>query len=308
MPSPSSAFSLQPSAGASAPAAPSFAALRRLEWRVKHAVETALSGEYRSTFRGRGMEFDQVVKYEFGDDVRDIDWNVTARLGEPYRKKFVEEREVSVLILFEDSPSLQFGSAGRTKREALLELAGLVALLGAVNRDRVGLIHATPDGHHLAPPVRGRSQIMHMAAGLLGRPAPALDAPAEVPIPWQFIARAAPRHSILLWLGDFPPRPAPAGWGVIRRRYQPMCFRVDDPWDRALPDSAPFGAYDPLAGRIVVLSPRHATERRQHAEWRDSRDAALRELQPDPLARLVVSTQDDLLDGIVRFFRARMAA
>ena len=99
------------------------AVLRQLEWRVRHAVETSLSGEYRSAFRGRGMEFDQVVKYEFGDDVRDIDWNVTARLGEPYRKKFVEEREVTVLILFEDSPSLQFGSAGRTKREALLELA-----------------------------------------------------------------------------------------------------------------------------------------------------------------------------------------
>ena len=290
------------------PAARSFAALRRLEWRVKHAVETVLSGEYRSTFRGRGMEFDQVVKYEFGDDVRDIDWNVTARLGEPYRKKFVEEREVTVLILFEDTPSLQFGSAGRTKREALLGLAGLIALLGAANRDRVGLVHVTPDGHHLTQPVRGRSQIMHMAAGLLGRPAPSLDGRTTVPIPWEFIARAAPRHSVLLWLGDFPPRSAPDGWAVIRRRYQPMCFRVDDPWDRALPDAAPFGAYDPLAGRIVVLSPRNAAERAQHAAWQAERDEAIRQLQPDPLARLVVSTQDDLLDAVVRYFRARMAA
>lgn len=286
----------------------SFAALRRLEWRVKHAVETVLSGEYRSTFRGRGMEFDQVVKYEFGDDVRDIDWNVTARLGEPYRKKFVEEREVTVLILFEDSPSLQFGSAGRTKREALLELAGLIALLGAANRDRVGLIHVAPDGHRLVQPVRGRGQIMNMAAGLLGRPAPALGAGNEAPIPWELVARAAPRHSILLWLGDFPPRPAPDGWAVIRRRYQPMCFRVDDPWDRELPDSAPFGAYDPLAGRVVVLDPRSAAERERHAAWRQERDEALRQLQPDPLSRLVVSTQDDLLDAVVRYFRARMAA
>ena len=86
------------------------ALLRQLEWRVRHAVENVLSGEYRSAFRGRGMEFDQVVKYEFGDDVRDIDWNVTARLGEPYRKKFVEEREVTLLLVFEDSPSLHFGS------------------------------------------------------------------------------------------------------------------------------------------------------------------------------------------------------
>src|SRR6267154_2401904 len=117
------------------------ALLRQLEWRASHPVENILIGDYRSVFRGRGMEFDQVVRYEFGDDIRDIDWNVTARLGDPYRKKFIEEREVSLLIVFEDSPSLQFGSAALSKREALLELAGLVMLLGAVNRDRVGFVH-----------------------------------------------------------------------------------------------------------------------------------------------------------------------
>jgi len=313
-PSNPSVFSLPPSvadapgASASATVARQLAILRRLEWRVKHAVETVLSGEYRSTFRGRGMEFDQVVKYQFGDDVRDIDWNVTARLGEPYRKKFVEEREVTVLILVEDSPSLQFGSGARTKRAALLELAGLVALLGAVNRDRVGIVHVTPTGHHIAPPVRGRGRIMHLAAGLLGRPAPALDGPPELTVPWELVARVAPRHSVLLWLGDFPARATPDGWPVIRRRYQPMCFRIDDPWDRALPDAAPLGVYDPVAGRVVVLSPRSAADRKLHAAWRETRDVALRELQPNPLARLVISTEDDMLDTLVTFFRARMAA
>lgn len=284
------------------------AVLRRLEWRVRHALQTVLSGEYRSTFRGRGMEFDQVVKYEFGDDVRDIDWNVTARLGEPYRKKFVEEREVTVLIVFEDTPSLQFGSGARSKRAALLEMAGLIALLGAVNRDRVGLVHVTPTGHHLAQPVRGRGQIMHLAAGLLGRPPPVLDGPSEAEIPWRLISRAAPKHSVLLWLGDFPARPVPEGWPVIRRHYQPMCVRVDDPWDRELPDTGSFGAYDPIAGRVVVIDPRSSAQRQQHAEWRTERDAALAELQADPLARLLVSTDDDMLDALVRFFRARMKA
>jgi hypothetical protein len=141
--------------------------LRQLEWRVRHAVENILSGEYRSAFRGRGMEFDQVVKYEFGDDVRDIDWNVTARLGEPYRKKFVEEREVTLLLVFEDSPSLHFGSGAQSKREALLELAGLVMLLGAVNRDRVGFAYTSPAGNLFREPVRGRGQILHSAATLL---------------------------------------------------------------------------------------------------------------------------------------------
>jgi len=308
-----------------------FALLRRLEWRVRHAVENVLSGEYRSAFRGRGMEFDQVVKYEFGDDVRDIDWNVTARLGEPYRKKFVEEREVTLLLVFEDSPSLQFGSATQSKREALLELAGLVMLLGAVNRDRVGYLYASPNGYQLREPVRGRGPILHAASTLLGVPPPALDTGNQAPdagdqppviaevsaspvsglgypqsgIPWQLLARAAPKHSILIWLSDFPPREAPDGWSVLQRRYQTMGFRVDDPWERALPAGDPLVAYDPLARRLVMLDGT-AAQRTGHAEWVGRREDAFRGLFPDTLSRLVVGTQESRLDALVRFFHTRM--
>jgi len=288
------------------PTASPLAMLRQLEWRVRHAVENVLSGEYRSAFRGRGMEFDQVVKYEFGDDVRDIDWNVTARLGEPYRKKFVEEREVTLMVVFEDSPSLHFGSGAQSKREALLELAGLVMLLGAVNRDRVGFVHASPDGNLFREPVRGRGQILHAAASLLSRPAPAATAAAP-DIPWRLLARAAPKHSVLLWLGDFPPRSEPEGWTVMQRRYQTMGFRVDDPWERELPNQEMFAAYDPTAGRLVTLEG-SAAERAAHAAWRGAREAAWRSQFPDPLSRLVVGTDQNRLDALVRFFHARMRA
>ncbi len=282
------------------------AMLRQLEWRVRHAVENMLSGEYRSTFRGRGMEFDQVVRYEFGDDVRDIDWNVTARLGEPYRKKFVEEREVTLLVVFEDSPSLHFGSGAQTKREALMELAGLVMLLGAVNRDRVGFVHAAPGGNLFREPIRGRGAILHAAATLLARPAPAAtDGPPE--LPWRFLARAAPKHSVFLWLGDFPPRVVPEGWAVLQRRYQTMGFRVDDPWERTLPAQENFAAYDPAAGRLVTLEG-NAAERAAHATWRAQREAAWRALFPDALSRLVVGTGENRLDALVKFFHTRMRA
>ncbi len=305
------------------------ALLRRLEWQVRHAVENVLSGEYRSAFRGRGMEFDQVVKYTYGDDIRDIDWNVTARLGEPYRKKFIEEREVTLLLVVEDSVSLQFGSGRQSKREALLELAGLVMLLGAVNRDRVGFLHASPEGYLLKEPVRGRGQILHLAAQLLGREAPPLDggeaegggAPegraddeasalgaAPTSVPWRLLARAAPRHSILLWLGDFPPRIEPEGWSVLSRRYQTMGFRVDDPWDRALPAQRGLTAYDPVGGRLVHLDGASSAQRAAHAAWAAERDRAFSALFPDRLSRLVVSTEEDRLDALVRFFHARMAA
>jgi len=300
------------------------AALRRLEWRVRHAVENVLSGEYRSAFRGRGMEFDQVVRYEFGDDVRDIDWNVTARLGEPYRKKFVEERELTLLILFEDTPSLNFGSGAQTKREALLELAGLLMLLGAVNRDRVGFIHTAPDGkggqaQTYRPPVRGRSAILHHAAQLLSIPPPPItnfspDAGNRSPrLPIQWVSRATPRHSIIVWLGDFAPRAQPEGWPALCRRYQMLGFRVDDPWERRFPaDDAlggaaggPLATYDPLAGRLVTLE-NSAAARAAHATWVRQRQEAWSALFPIAHNRLVVSTQDDRLDALVSFFQKRM--
>jgi hypothetical protein len=308
------------------------ALLRQLEWKVRHAVENVLSGEYRSAFRGRGMEFDQVVKYTFGDDIRDIDWNVTARLGEPYRKKFIEEREVTLLLVLEDSVSLQFGSGEKSKREALLELAGLVMLLGAVNRDRVGFLHASPEGYILKEPVRGRGQILHLAAQLLGRPAPSLESdtpsaeratpgkdagaanpssvlgPPSSVIPWRLLAHAAPRHSILIWLGDFPPRAHPEGWSVLARRYQTMGFRVDDPWDRELPHTRVLTAYDPTTGRLVNLNGASSAQRAAHQLWVDQREQAFRDLFPNPLSRLVVGTGEDRLDALVRFFHARMAA
>jgi hypothetical protein len=292
----------------SSTAAP-LALLRQLEWRVRHAVENVLSGEYRSAFRGRGMEFDQVVKYSYGDDVRDIDWNVTARLGEPYRKKFVEEREVTLVIVLEDTPSLQFGSGAQSKREALLELAGLVMLLGAVNRDRVGYLHTRPDGYVFREPVRGRGAIMHAAATLLGRSAPDLSASGaqetNTAIPWRLLARSAPKHSVLIWLGDFSPSPAPDGWSVMQRRYNTMGFRVDDPWERELPIGESFAAYDPVGGRLVTLSG-SASERSAHAAWRAERDQTWHSLFPDPLSRLSVSTEENRLDSLVRFFHARM--
>ncbi|KXU36869.1 hypothetical protein AXK11_03345 [Cephaloticoccus primus] len=313
------------------------AILRRLEWRVRHAVENVLSGEYRSAFRGRGMEFDQVVRYEFGDDVRDIDWNVTARLGEPYRKKFVEERELTLLLLFEDSPSLNFGSGSKTKREALLELAGLLMLLGAVNRDRVGFIHSALDASgtprlHFRAPVRGRGAILHSAAQLLALPPPtaasghATEAAGTLGALGTALrqinrSRAVPKHSVLVWLGDFAPRAQPEGWPVIQRRFQTMGFRVDDPWERrfpaelggggrggllgGLPSGATLAAYDPLAGRLVTLEDSPAA-RAAHATWQREREEAWAALFPAAHNRLAVSTEDDQLGALVRFFHARM--
>ncbi len=292
------------------PAAP-LAALRRLEWRVRHAVETSLGGGYRSAFRGRGMEFDQVVRYEYGDDVRDIDWNVTARLGEPYRKKFVEEREVAVLVVFEDSPSLGFGSGDTTRREALLELAGLLLLLAGINRDRVALAQLRPAGHVFSPLVRGRGPVHHLASRLFASPPPS---PAGVDgfqisnFKLSALSTLVPRHGVIVWLSDHPARPVPEGWSALARRHTVIGLRVDDPWDRDFPEAAAgLPALYSVSGRLVTLG-RGTAARTAHARWRAERDASLATWFPDPLAREAVGTDENRLDALVRFFRRREAA
>jgi len=282
------------------------ALLRKLEWRVRMAADSFLGGEYRSAFRGRGREFDQVVKYEYGDDVRDVDWNVSARLGELYRKKFIEERELTIVILLEDTPSLQFGSGQRTKREALLEMAGLFALTAAGNRDRVGFWHATPAGHHVRQPVRGRVNIVRTAATLLAQPIPKLEDGPEASVEWKLFFHAFPKHSIVLWLGDFPPRPVGPGWAALRKRYEMIGVRVDDPWDIQLPSLGILPVVDPESGEVLAFDMGTKESQQRHARWVAEREAAWQEWFPSPLQRMTVGTDGDLLDPLVTFFRRRM--
>jgi hypothetical protein len=122
------------------------------------------------------------------------------------------------------------------------------------------------------------------------------------------LAKAAPRHSILIWLGDFPPRIEPEGWTVLSRRYQTMGFRVDDPWDRELPHDRILTTYDPVAGRLVNLNGASSTQRAAHAEWVEAREAAFRSFFPNVLSRLTVGTDEERLEALVRFFHRRMAA
>jgi len=160
--------------------------------------------------------------------------------------------------------------------------------------------------------VRGRGQILHAAAQLLGQPVPELSAFSDQPsanfVPWRLLARAAPRHSIMIWLGDFPPRIEPEGWSVLTRRYQTMGFRVDDPWERELPHDRMLTTYDPVAGRLVTLNGTSAAQREAHAGWVAQREDAFRALFPNQLSRLVVRTDEERLDALVRFFHARMFA
>ncbi len=276
--------------------------LQRLEWRARHAVNNIVSGDYRSAFRGRGMEFDQVVKYAWGDDPRDIDWNVTARLGEPYRKRFIEERDLSVIFVFEDSPALQFGSDGRTRRETLLEAAALLMLISAINKDRVGVLYTSPGNSWFQRALPGRKDTMRLASTLFSQTPPALDGAAECPVQWQLMRKIAPRGSVLLWLGAFSPAPLPQGWRELQQRYQAVGVRADDPWDIELPADAQFAAYDPLAGRLTTIDTAAPAERAAHRRWKGEREAHFTRLFPRLDDRLKLHNTQDPLQALVGYF------
>jgi len=278
------------------------AVLRRLEWHVRRAVNTSISGDYRSAFRGRGMEFDQVVKYQWGDDLRDIDWNVTARLGEAYRKKFVEERELAMILVFEDSPALQFGSAGRTRRETLLETCALLMLVAAVNRDRVSLFYTSSTTSWYERALPGRRGILRLAARLLEQPLPPLDGGPVLALPWQRLRNAASKGSALLWFGPFVPSDTPDSWRSLQQRYRSVGIRADDPWDEQLPQAGTLTAYDPLAGRLTTINTSSAAEQAAHQRWRERRENWLAHLFPQSNDRLLVRNTDDPLDALAAFF------
>ncbi len=277
-------------------------ALRRLEWQLgRRRVSSALVGEHRSIFRGRSMEFDQVVKYAFGDDIRDVDWNVTARLGDIYRKIFVEEREVTVFVVVSDHPALQFGSGAASKRDVLLDLAGLTLMLAAINRERAALLHVKPEGHTLFPPTRRRARILAAIAALFEAPLPdpALKFATTPALPQRL-----PRGAIVVWLGEAPSDPPPPEWAALRSRHQVVGIRVEDEWERTGPAAGNFVAYDPHVNDLVWVDA-SPSARAAHAAWRERRERIWSAWWPSPADRLVVDAGADPLDALVRFFRTR---
>lgn len=251
------------------------------------------------------MEFEQVVRYEFGDDVRDIDWNVTARKGEPYRKKFVEERELSVLLLVEDSPSLCFGSQGRTKRETALEAAGFLAVLSADNRDRVAILHVYSGGYTLHPAKRHRRGILGSLLRLLtSRPPDRWPLP-DPEIPWRVVHSALVRGGVLVWLGDFAGETKPADWAGLRSKFELVGVRVDDPWERRLPEMGVIEVFDPTSGEFLSLDTSSRRVRRRQEEWVRERDRRWKDLFPSARSACVLSTDRSVSSALAQFLLAR---
>jgi uncharacterized protein (DUF58 family) len=234
--------------------------VRRIELRTRGLVNSLFGGEYRSVFRGQGMEFSEVRAYEPGDDVRYIDWNVTARTGEPYVKKHVEERELTVLLVVDLSGSEQFGTRGRFKAELAAELAAVLALAAIRNNDRVGLVLFSDRIEHVVPPRKGSRHAMRMIRDVLAfRPAGrGTDMAAAI----DYAARLLPHRGIIFLLSDFAPAAGARAVDrahfekVLRqvsRRHDLVAVAIADPAELALPAIGLVALEDPETGQLAYV-------------------------------------------------------
>ena len=278
--------------------------VRRIEIRARRLVDHLFSGEYHSIFRGRGLEFSEVREYQPGDDVRIIDWNVTARMGTPYVKKFVEERELTVLLAVDVSASEAFGTAPQTKAEVAVEMAALLALAAVRNNDRVGLIAFSDQIERFVPPQKGSQHVLRLIRELLYLHPEhhATDITSAV----QFVSRIARRRSVVFLISDFLAGDYEAALRVAARRHDIIAVSLTDPRETDLPDAGLLELEDPETGQRVVVDSGDAGARRRYAEAAERRSEERRRLLGTVgVDEVPVLTDRPYVQSLMAFFQAR---
>ena len=279
--------------------------IRQIEIRTNRLVTETLSGQYHSVFKGQGMNFDEVREYQPGDDVRAIDWNVTARMNHPFVKKFVEERELTVMLLVDLSGSGLFGSVDQSKRELAAEVASVLAFSAIRNNDKVGLILFTDRVEKFIPPRKGRRHVLRVIREILffepeGRGTDlghALD----------FLLRVAVRRTVSVVLSDFIGQPL--GGGRLRqaaRRHDLVAVQIADRHEMELPDLGRLVLEDAETGEMLEINTGDVRSRRRFVERRE-RDQAefLKALRSASIDAIQLRTDQPYAAVLGRFFEMR---
>jgi uncharacterized protein (DUF58 family) len=283
------------------------ARIRQIELRTRKLVHESLAGSYHSVFKGRGIEFDAVRPYEPGDDVRLIDWNVTARSGQVFIKRFVEERELRVMLLVDVSGSTLFGSVGQQKQQAAVEIGALIAYSAIRNHDRVSLVLFSDRMEGYVPARKGRNHMLRLIRAL-AEPSPALRG-TDLGSALRAAARLCGRHSILFVMSDFLTASTDylAELRLIARQHDVIAVVLSDPLETAWPDAGLVRVRDAETGQIHLVDTARADWRAGFAararRFQQMRDQALAEAGVD---RIDVRTDSDYGAALVRFFEMRL--
>lgn len=280
--------------------------IRRIEIRTSKVVQEAVAGRYLSAFKGRGMEFEEVRPYEAGDDVRTIDWNVSARAGSPHVKLFREERELTVLLAVDLSGSLAFGSRGQLKRELVAEVAATLAFSATRNNDKVGLLLFTDRIERFVPPRKGRRHVLRIVRDLLAHKASgrATSLPGAI----DELNRIQKRRAVVFVVSDF----LDAGWerplAIARSRHDVIPVSVFDRRERELPNVGLVELEDEETGERVVVDTSSRKAREEFARQGKVRALALEStMRSMKLEPLMLETGMDFVEPITAYFRKREA-
>ncbi|MES2705034.1 MAG: DUF58 domain-containing protein [Verrucomicrobiota bacterium] len=283
--------------------------VRQIEIRTSRLVTDSLAGQYHSVFKGRGMNFDAVREYVPGDEVRTIDWNVTARAGKPFVKKFVEERELTLLIMVDVSASSDFGSGVQSKRELAAEIAGVLAFSAVRNSDKVGLLLFSDQVELYVPPRKGRRHVLRIVREVLGfEPA---RRGTDLVKALEFVNRVIARRSIVFLLSDFQTTPESQeplrrSLRQTNRRHDLIAMPVGDARERALPDLGIIAIEDSETGELIELDTRNPKVRSRFQELAADRAKALKRLfNTEAVDSLPIETDQSYITALMAFFKNR---
>jgi uncharacterized protein (DUF58 family) len=302
--------------------------VREIQVRTGRQVADVLAGEYVSVFKGRGMEFDEVRPYIPGDDVRTIDWNVTARMGEPYVKRFVEERQLTLMLMADVSASQDFGSSTRSKREVAAELCALLAFSATQNDDMVGLVLFHGDIETYIPPRKGQKhalrvvrEVLTHGEGMESDPAPSggfrnflrrMRRPrsarqaTSITRAVEFFAGVTKRRTICFVVSDFQDEHFEEALAGANRRHDVIAIHVDDPRERALPSLGLVGLRDAETGETRLVDTASQAFRDEVSREANERAASLEyRLRSLGIDFVHVDASESIVEPLVRFFRMR---
>jgi uncharacterized protein (DUF58 family) len=275
--------------------------IRRIQIRTRVILESGIGGDYNAVFKGRGMEFAEVREYQPGDEVRTIDWNVTARMGAPYVKKFVEERDLTLLVLVDVSGSQAFGSQFLLKRDYAAELAAVLAFSAVANHDRVGAVLFTDQVEAYVPPARGRDHALRIVRDLLAREPTGTG--TDIGAALRFASRVMKRRGIVAVISDFQDAGYERALGVLRRRHDVIALHLVDPREVEVPASGLVALVDPETGERTVVD---TSDPRVRARLVASTTAAARQaFKRARVDALTLSTADSYEKPLTAFFEAR---
>ncbi|MDD5558026.1 MAG: DUF58 domain-containing protein [bacterium] len=278
--------------------------VRRIQIHTTRVVRDVFAGEYQSVFKGRGMEFEEVREYQVGDDVRAIDWNVTARTGRPHVKLFREERELTVMILADVSASGAFGTRQRLKGELIAEFSAAVAFAAITNNDKVGLILFSDRVEKYIPPKKGVTHVLRVIRELLS-PAPR-GRGTDIGAALEFLSTVTTRTAIAFLVSDFLDTGYERALRLAARRHDLVAVRVADRREEELPPIGLVEMEDPESGERALLDTGDPRLRRACAGAAAERSAALdRFLRAQAVDRIGIETGEPYAPALLGFFRMR---